>query len=226
MRGWVFKMNLDFSAVLPSFPYILKGVWVTLQIAFFAGIFGFVFGIILSLFKISNIKILNWIADLYTSIFRGTPLVLQLMIIYFGSPQVLGYQIEPINAAVLSFGLNSTAYISEIIRGGIQGVDKGQSEAAMALGVPYRPMMLNIVFPQALKNILPSLMNEFITLTKESAIVTTIGVMDIMRRAYQVGSDQFRFIEPLILAGIIYYVLVMLLTLLGKAVERRMRKSD
>ncbi len=219
-------MNLDFSAVLPSFPYILKGVWVTLQIAFFAGIFGFVFGIILSLFKISNIKILNWIADLYTSIFRGTPLVLQLMIIYFGSPQVLGYQIEPINAAVLSFGLNSTAYISEIIRGGIQGVDKGQSEAAMALGVPYRPMMLNIVFPQALKNILPSLMNEFITLTKESAIVTTIGVMDIMRRAYQVGSDQFRFIEPLILAGIIYYVLVMLLTLLGKAVERRMRKSD
>src|SRR4051794_14745255 len=155
-------MNLDFSAVLPSFPYILKGVWVTLQIAFFAGIFGFVFGIILSLFKISNIKILNWIADLYTSIFRGTPLVLQLMIIYFGSPQVLGYQIEPINAAVLSFGLNSTAYISEIIRGGIQGVDKGQSEAAMALGVPYRPMMLNIVFPQALKNILPSLMNEFI----------------------------------------------------------------
>ena len=226
MRGWVFKMNLDFSAVLPSFPYILKGVWVTLQIAFFAGIFGFVFGIILSLFKISNIKILNWIADLYTSIFRGTPLVLQLMIIYFGSPQVLGYQIEPINAAVLSFGLNSTAYISEIIRGGIQGVDKGQSEAAMALGVPYRPMMLNIVFPQALKNILPSLMNEFITLTKESAIVTTIGVMDIMRRAYQVGSDQFRFIEPLILAGIIYYVLVMVLTLLGKAVERRMRKSD
>ena len=219
-------MNLDFSAVLPSFPYILKGVWVTLQIAFFAGIFGFVFGIILSLFKISNIKVLNWIADLYTSIFRGTPLVLQLMIIYFGSPQVLGYQIEPINAAILSFGLNSTAYISEIIRGGIQGVDKGQSEAAMALGVPYRPMMLNIVFPQALKNILPSLMNEFITLTKESAIVTTIGVMDIMRRAYQVGSDQFRFIEPLILAGIIYYVLVMVLTLLGKAVERRMRKSD
>ena len=219
-------MNLDFSAVLPSFPYILKGVWVTLQIAFFAGIFGFVFGIILSLFKISHIKILNWIADLYTSIFRGTPLVLQLMIIYFGSPQVLGYQIEPINAAILSFGLNSTAYISEIIRGGIQGVDKGQSEAAMALGVPYRPMMLNIVFPQALKNILPSLMNEFITLTKESAIVTTIGVMDIMRRAYQVGSDQFRFIEPLILAGIIYYVLVMVLTLLGKAVERRMRKSD
>ena len=184
------------------------------------------FGIILSLFKISKIKLLGWLADAYTSIFRGTPLVLQLMIIYFGSPQVLGYQIEPFTAAVISFGLNSTAYISEIIRGGILAIDKGQSEAAMALGVPYRPMMINIILPQALKNILPSLMNEFITLTKESAIVTTIGVMDIMRRAYQVGADKFRFIEPLLLAGVIYYVMVMILTLIGKAVERRLRKGD
>ena len=185
---------------------------------------GFVFGIILSLFKISKIKILDWIADVYTSIFRGTPLVLQLMIIYFGSPQLIGYQIEPYTAAILSFGLNSTAYISEIIRGGILAVDKGQSEAAMALGVPYRPMMLNIVLPQALKNILPSLMNEFITLTKESAIVTTIGVMDIMRRAYQVGADKFRFIEPLLLAGMIYYLMVWFLTLIGKGCRKEIEK--
>nr|WP_295974610.1 amino acid ABC transporter permease [uncultured Bacillus sp.] len=219
-------MNLDFSSVLPSFPFILQGVWVTLQIAFFAGLLGFVFGIILSLFKISKIRVLNLIADVYTSIFRGTPLVLQLMIIYFGSPQLIGYQIEPYTAAIISFALNSTAYISEIIRGGIQAVDKGQSEAAMALGVPYRPMMTDIVLPQALKNILPSLMNEFISLTKESAIVTTIGVMDVMRRSYQVGADTFRFIEPLLLAGIIYYVLVMILTIIGKAVERRLRKGD
>jgi len=219
-------MNLDFSSVLPSFPFILKGIVVTIQIALLSGVLGFVFGIILSLFKISNIKLLGWFADVYTSIFRGTPLVLQLMIIYFGSPQVIGYQIDPFTAAVVSFALNSTAYISEIIRGGILAVDKGQSEAAMALGVPYRSMMLNIVLPQAIKNILPSLMNEFITLTKESAIVTTIGVMDIMRRAYQVGADKFRFIEPLLLAGVIYYLMVMALTLIGKLVERSMRKSD
>ena len=226
LRGLGYQMNLDFSSVLPSFPFILEGVKVTLEIALYAGILGFVLGIILSLFKISNNKILGFLADAYTSIFRGTPLVLQLMIIYFGSPQVLGYQIEPFTAAVVSFALNSTAYISEIIRGGILAVDKGQSEAAMALGVPYRPMMLNIILPQALKNILPSLMNEFISLTKESAIVTTIGVMDIMRRAYQVGADKFRFIEPLLLAGVIYYIMVMILTLIGKAVERSMRKSD
>ncbi|WNS74154.1 amino acid ABC transporter permease [Bacillus sp. DTU_2020_1000418_1_SI_GHA_SEK_038] len=219
-------MNLDFTSILPSLPYMIKGITITLQIVAAAGLLGFVLGIILSLFKISSIKPLLWFADAYTSIFRGTPLVLQLMIIYFGSPQIFGYQIEPYLAAVLAFGLNSAAYISEIIRAGILAVDKGQREAAMALGVPYNKMMLNIILPQALKNILPALMNEFITLTKESAIVTTIGVMDIMRRAYQVGANTYRFFEPLLLAGLIYYVMVITLTLLGKAVERRMRRGD
>ncbi len=207
-------------------PYILKGILVTLQIVILAGVLGFVLGIILSLLKISHIKILNWIADLYTSIFRGTPLVLQLMLIYYGSPQIIGYQIEPYTAAILSFGLNSGAYISEIIRAGILAVDKGQQEAAMALGVPYGKMMWDIILPQALKNILPALMNEFITLTKESAIVTTIGVMDIMRRSYQVGAENYSFFEPLLIAGLIYYLMVMTLTFLGKALEGRMRRSD
>lgn len=222
----VYRMNFDFSSVLPSLPFILEGIKVTLKIVSLAAVLGFILGIILSLLKISKIKPLGWFADIYTSIFRGTPLVLQLMIIYFGSPQLFGYQIDGYLAAIISFGLNSAAYISEIIRAGIMAVDKGQGEAAMALGVPYRSMMLNIILPQALKNILPALMNEFITLTKESAIVTTIGVMDIMRRAYQVGADKFLFLEPLLLAGIIYYIMVITLTFLGKAVEWRMRRSD
>ncbi|MCL6570960.1 MAG: amino acid ABC transporter permease [Bacillus sp. (in: Bacteria)] len=219
-------MNLDFSQFIPSMPYILKGILVTLQIVILAGIFGFILGIILSFFKISSLKILNWFADIYTSIFRGTPLILQLMLIYYGSPQVIGYQIEPYTAAILSFALNSGAYISEIIRAGILAVDKGQQEAAMALGVPYRKMMWDIILPQALKNILPALMNEFITLTKESAIVTTIGVMDIMRRSYQVGAENYSFFEPLLIAGLIYYLMVITLTFIGKALERRMRRSD
>ncbi|PLR99950.1 amino acid ABC transporter permease [Bacillus sp. T33-2] len=219
-------MNLDFSQVMPSLPYILKGVMVTLEIVIVAGLLGFALGIILALFKISSIKALGWFADVYTSIFRGTPLVLQVMLIYYGSPQLIGYQIEPYTAAVLSFGLNSAAYISEIIRAGILAVDKGQQEAAMALGVPYKRMMWDIILPQALKNILPALMNEFITLTKESAIVTVIAVDDIMRRAYIVGGEKYRFFEPLILAGLIYYVMVITLTFTGKALERRMRRSD
>ncbi|MEH7106259.1 amino acid ABC transporter permease [Bacillus sp. JJ1764] len=219
-------MNLDFSQFMPSMPYILKGILVTLKIVILAGVMGFIFGIILSLFKISRFKFLGWFADFYTSVFRGTPLVLQLMLIYFGSPQIFGYQIEPYTAAVLSFALNSGAYISEIIRAGILAVDKGQQEAAMALGVPYGKMMWDIILPQALKNILPALMNEFITLTKESAIVTTIGVMDIMRRSYQVGAEYYSYFEPLLIAGLIYYVMVVTLTFLGKAIERRMRRSD
>jgi arginine/lysine/histidine transport system permease protein len=219
-------MNLDFAQFIPSMPYILKGIFVTLKIVILAGIIGFILGIILSLFKISKYKFLGWLADAYTSIFRGTPLVLQLMLIYYGSPQLIGYQIEPYTAAILSFALNSGAYISEIIRAGIQAIDKGQQEASMALGVPYSKMMWDIILPQALKNILPALMNEFITLTKESAIVTTIGVMDIMRRSYQVGAENYSFFEPLLIAGLIYYLMVVTLTFLGKVVERRMRRSD
>ena len=218
-------MNLDFSSVLPSFPFILKGVGVTLQIAFFAGLLGFVFGIILSLFKISKIKALKLDCRcVYIDFPRYTTCAAANDYLFWFSTAA-GYQIEPYTAAIISFALNSTAYISEIIRGGIQAVDKGQSEAAMALGVPYRPMMINIVLPQALKNILPSLMNEFITLTKESAIVTTIGVMDVMRRAYQVGADTFRFIEPLLVSGdhLLYFSYVLDLDWEGcrKEIEKR-----
>ncbi|MFT9598719.1 MULTISPECIES: amino acid ABC transporter permease [Mesobacillus] len=219
-------MNLDFTAILPSLPYILKGIGVTLKIVIVAGLLGFAFGIVLAIFKISKSKALNWFADAYTSIFRGTPLILQLMIIYYGLPQLIGFEIASYTAAVAAFSLNSAAYISEIIRAGILAVDKGQKEAAMALGVPGERMMRDIILPQAMKNILPALMNEFITLTKESAIVTVIAVDDIMRRSYIVGGDQYRFFEPLIFAGLIYYVLVISLTMIGKVVERRLRQSD
>nr|WP_275900413.1 amino acid ABC transporter permease [Anoxybacillus rupiensis] len=220
------SVSLNFSQFIPTIPFILQGIGVTLKIVASAAVLGFAFGIVLALFKIGRIKLLTWLADLYTSIFRGTPLVLQLMIIYFGMPQMIGFEIEAFPAAVIAFGLNSAAYISEIIRAGILAVDSGQREAAMALGVPYPLMMRNIILPQAFKHILPALMNEFITLTKESAVVTVIGAMDIMRRAYIVGGDKYAFFEPLLIAGIIYYILVMILTMLGKVIEGRMRKSD
>jgi arginine/lysine/histidine transport system permease protein len=226
MKGIRNDMDINFSAIVPSLPYILQGIWVTLQIVALSLLIGFAWGIVLALFKISRIKPLMWLADAYTSIFRGTPLVLQLLIIYFGLPQILGFPIDPYPAAVAAFSLNSAAYISEIIRAGIAAIDKGQQEAAMALGVPYSKMMKDIILPQAFKNILPALMNEFITLTKESAIVTTIGVQDVMRRAYQVGADSYNYFAPLLFAGAIYYVLVMILTLLGKLVEGRMKRSD
>ncbi|MEI4829179.1 amino acid ABC transporter permease [Bacillus sp. FJAT-53711] len=219
-------MNLDFSQITPSIPYILKGLEVTLKIVFVASLLGFALGTLLALCKIARIKVLSIIADFYTSIFRGTPLVLQLMLIYYGLPQITGYDISAFLAAVLAFSLNSGAYMSEVIRAGIQAVDKGQTEAAMALGVPYGKMMRNIILPQALKNILPALVNEFVTLTKESAVVTVIGATDLMRRAYIVGGETLSYFEPLLFVGMIYYILVIILTFIGKAVEGRMKKSD
>lgn len=217
---------LDFSAITGSMDYILAGVKVTLQVVSLAGIMGFIIGTLLALCKIGRIKLLRMFADIYTSIFRGTPLVLQLMLIFFGLPQATGITFEPVTAAILAFGLNSGAYISEVIRAGIMAVDKGQREAAMALGVPYRQMMKDIILPQALKNILPALMNEYITLTKESAIVTVIGVMDVMRRSFMTASNTYAYLEAFMFAGLIYYVLVMILTLIGKLIERRMRRYD
>ncbi|AVQ97954.1 amino acid ABC transporter permease [Oceanobacillus sp. M65] len=219
-------MNLDFSQIVPYIPFILKGIGATLKFVSISIIIGFVLGTLLALCKITKVPFLKGFAVFYTSVFRGTPLILQLMIIYFAVPQLTGYDISAFLSAVLTFGLNSAAYISEIIRGGIQAVDRGQTEAAEALGVPYKPMMLNIILPQAFKNILPAMMNEFITLTKESALVSTIGYLDLMRRAQIVGADIYRNFEPLILAGLIYWVMVYILTVAGSLVERRLRQSD
>ena len=219
-------MNLDFNQIVPYIPFILEGIVATLKFVSISIIVGFLLGTLLAICKITKVPLLKWIADAYTSIFRGTPLILQLMIIYFAVPQLTGLDITAFVSAVLAFGLNSAAYVSEIIRAGIMAVDKGQTEAAEALGVPYKSMMLNIILPQAFKNILPALMNEFITLTKESAIVSTIGYLDLMRRAQIVGADIYRNFEPLLFAGLIYWVMVFILTKIGGLVERRMRQSD
>jgi len=219
-------MNLDFAQIVPSIPFILDGVWVTLQYTLLSTFFGFLLGTVLSLFKISNIKPLKWFAVAYTSIFRGTPLIVQIAIVYFSTPQLLGYDITALEAGVLAFSLNSAAYISETIRGGILAVDKGQREAALALGVPYRSMMKDIILPQAVKNILPALVNESIALLKESALVSTIGALDLLRRANIVASEKFIYFEPLIFVAAIYYVMVMALTLAARMLERRLRRSD
>ncbi|MFC5652596.1 amino acid ABC transporter permease [Paenibacillus solisilvae] len=219
-------MNLDFSVLSGYIPYVLKGIAITLLFTLVSALFGFIWGTVLSLFKISNIRPLRWFANVYTSIFRGTPLLLQLVLIYYATPQLFQYDISPLMAAGLAFGLNSAAYLSETIRGGILSVDKGQREAAMSLGIPYKTMMISIILPQAVKNILPALVNECISLLKESSLVSVIGVEDLMRRANVVGSDTFRYFEPLVFVGVIYYILVLILTFVAQILERRMRRSD
>ncbi|GEB31091.1 MULTISPECIES: amino acid ABC transporter permease [Brevibacillus] len=219
-------MNLDFAQIVPYIPFILQGIKGTLLVTLISVVLGFVWGSILALIKISKFGPLNWLAIAYTSVFRGTPLILQLTFVYFATPQLTGYNISQLEAAVLTFTLNSGAYISETIRGGIMAVDKGQWEAAKALGIPYRRMMLDIILPQGIKNILPALVNETIALLKESALVSTIGLSDIMQNANVVKGAIFRYFEPYIIAGTLYYVMVMMLTWVARVVERRMRRSD
>jgi His/Glu/Gln/Arg/opine family amino acid ABC transporter permease subunit len=219
-------LNLDFGRILPDLPFVLQGIPLTLLFTISSVFFGLIWGTILSLLKISGVKPLAAVADAYTSIFRGTPLLLQLSLVYFATPQLIGYNIPALLAGVLTFTLNSGAYMSETIRGGILAVDKGQQEAAMSLGVPYWTMLIDVIFPQALRNILPALVNETISLLKDSSLVSTIGVVELLRSAQIVGANKYIYFEPLLFAGLIYYVLVMALTVAASNLERRLRKSD
>ncbi|MEM6453298.1 MAG: amino acid ABC transporter permease [Cyanobacteria bacterium P01_D01_bin.105] len=219
-------LDLDFSRVLPSLPFILGGLIVTIQFTLLSALLGFVWGTILALFKISSFKPLYWFGTVYTSIFRGTPLLVTLSLIYFATPQLTGQNISGFQAGVITFALNSGAYISEVIRAGILAVSKGQTEAAMSLGVYYQPMMLDIILPQAIKNILPALVNESIALLKDSTLVSVIGAQDLLRRAQIVAAEKYVYFEPLLIVAVVYYIVVMVLSISATFLERRMQKSS
>lgn len=218
--------TFHFGRVSEYKKLFVNGAVVTLKFTCLSLVAGFVLGTILALIKVSTIKPLQLFARFYTSIFRGTPLLVQLFLVYFATPQLTGYKIPTLNAAVITFGLNSAAYVSEILRGGIQSIDRGQYEAAMALGIPYYKMMKDIIIPQAVKVVLPGLVNEMIALLKESSLVSTIGVIDMMRASQTVMNITYLAFEPFIIVALMYYVLVMILTCLADILEGRLRKND
>lgn len=219
-------MNFHFDRIIEHIPFILKGTIVTLEYTLIALCIGLILGTGLALMTLSHNVVLRRLASFYISIFRGTPLLVQLSLIYFATPQLIGYQITALEAGLLAFSLNSTAYVSEIIRAGIQAVDKGQFEAAESLAIPYHQAMFAIIIPQAVRNILPALVNESITLLKESALVSVIGEMDLLRRANIVSSQTFLYFEPLLFVAIVYYALVSILSRLAQILEKRLKRSD
>lgn len=216
---------LDFERIWPSVPYILEGVQVTLAYTGISLVLGFFWGTLLAVCKVGHVAPLRWFANFYTSIFRGTPLLLQLTLIYFATPQMTGFNISIWAAGIITFTLNSGAYVSEHIRAGINSVDKGQKEAALSLGIPYYLIMKDIILPQALRTILPSLVSEAIDLVKESSLISVIGGADILRRASIVASEKYLYFEPLLLAGALYYILVMILTYAAKILEEKLRTT-
>ena len=219
-------MKLDFSCVWQYWPFLYHGAILTLKMTAICAVFGFLLGVLLSLVKLSTWKPLIWFGRFYTSIFRGTPLLVQLCIVHFGLPQLLGVTFTTTQSGILTFSLNSAAYISEIFRGGIQGVDKGQYEAAQSLGIGYRGMMKDIMIPQAIKHILPSLVNEAIALLKETSILSYIGAVELLRAADQITVMSFRFFEPYLVIALIYYIFVMILSVLANRLERWVNRSD
>ncbi len=208
------------------YQYILKGLGFSLSVTALAAILGMVFGVVFALLRLSKVKVLERISIFYVDLMRGTPAVVQLMIlangIFIGSLRDVPIMV----VAALAFGINSGAYVAEIIRAGIEGLDKGQMEAARSLGMNYGQAMYDIILPQAVKRILPALVSEFITLLKETSIVGFIGGVDLLRSANIITSQTYRGVEPLIAVGIIYLILTAVFTKIMRIVEGRLKVSD
>ena len=219
-------MQLDFSIIAGYLPMFGEGLLVTLKVTVCALLLGLLLSVPLSLCKISNVRVLQLFAAFYTSVFRGVPILVQVFMMYFGIPIATGLKFTAFQAGTIVFAMNSAAYISESMRGGIMAIDRGQYEASMALGVRYPAMMKDIILPQAIKSVLPSLVNEFIGLLKNTTLIASIGLVDILRVGQLIQSATYRAFEPFFVISVFYYVLVMGLSFLGKLLERRVNKSD
>ena len=219
-------MNDDSGFISKYGSFFLKGIKITILISLIGVASGSILGAFVALMKLSKIKIISWIASIYIEILRGTPMLVQVFIVFFGITAALGLDISALVCGTIALVINSSAYIAEIIRAGINAVDKGQMEAARSLGLNYRQTMKSVIMPQAIKNILPALGNEFVTLIKESSIVSTIGVGEIMFNAQVVQGISFDPFTPLLVAAALYFVLTFVLTRIMNMIEGRLNASD
>ncbi|NRU82003.1 polar amino acid transport system permease protein [Clostridium beijerinckii] len=217
---------MNFTFLGKYSEYYLKGAEITIVLAFFAVLCGTILGLALTLLRRSKFKPISYIATAYVEFVRGTPLLVQIYIIYIGLPKLIGIDMPDMTVGLIALALNSAAYISEIIRAGIEAVDKGQMEAARSLGMNQGLAMVHVIIPQAFKNILPALGNEFISVIKESSMVSVIGVAELMYNASIVRGNTALGLEPIIVAAVVYFVLTFTLTRCLGYVERRMKASD
>ena len=234
MENGISKLYADFTQTFIAgnrWQALLEGLGITLKLTFLALILGSVLGVLVAVVRSSHdqleqqhksntlLNVLNAICKIYLTVIRGTPMMVQLLIMYF---VIMANTTNTLLVATLSFGINSGAYVAEIIRGGIMGVDKGQMEAGRSLGLSYVQTMWHIIIPQAIKNILPALGNEFIALLKETSIVNVIGMKDITKWAINVQGRTYQAFMPFIGIAVVYLVLVIILTKLIEIMERRL----
>lgn len=226
-----FEIFYEYFITYQGYTEYFKGLKNTALIAVFGLLIGFLIGCIIATVKIiprknPALNIVEKICDVYVALFRGTPMTVQLLLLHFAIFPIIGLDISSVAEAVLIFGMNSGAYMAEILRSGINAVDKGQMEASRSLGLGFVPSMIRIILPQAIKNILPTLGNEFIALIKETSVVSFIAVVDVTKALKSIADSTTEYFIPYIVLAITYLVLVLLITLLVKLIERRFAKSE
>lgn len=229
--GKKFEVFWDFFINKNGYSTVLLGLKNTIIIAISGLIIGIVIGTVIAGVRVvpkNNpiIKILDKICQLYVNLFRGTPIVVQLLVFYYVLIPLMGMHINSVGVAVAVFGMNSGAYISEIMRAGILSVDPGQMEGGRSVGLSFGTTMMKIIIPQAVKNILPTLGNEFISLIKETSVVSFVGATDLYVAFNRIGSNSYEFMVPYLVMAVIYIILVVFITILIRIMERSLRKSD
>ncbi len=226
-----FQTFHKFFITYGGYKVILDGLWATVQIAVFGLLIGLIIGTCIAMVKVLPgrgrlTRFFQGVCSVYVGFFRGTPVVVQLLLFYYALPSMTGMAVPKVLCAIITFGLNSGAYVSEIMRSGILSVDKGQMEAGRSLGLGYWSTMLSIVLPQAVKNILPTLGNEFITLIKETSVVSFIAIIDLTKAFQDMANSSYEYIVTYLVLALVYLVLVYLISLAIRLTERRLRKSD
>ena len=215
-------MNLNVDLMINSLPLLITGAGITIQITAISVGLGLIIGMFVGIARISNVKLLRWLAAIYIDFLRGTPLLVQIFLIYFALPVILEQRVDPFIAAITACGINSGAYIAEIFRAGIQAIDEGQMEAGRSLGMTWVQTMRYIIVPQAFKNIVPPLGNELIALLKDSSLVSVIGFEELTRRGQLIIARTYGSLEIWISVALIYLVMTLTISRLVAYLEKRL----
>ena len=219
-------MQFNFDVVVNSFPLLLVGAGVTIKITALSVALGVVIGLFVGIARISRIKLLRVLAAIYVDFFRGTPLLVQIFLVYFALPVITGQRVDPFVAAIGSCGINSGAYVAEIFRAGIQSIDKGQMEAGRSLGMTWGQTMRYIIVPQAFKRVIPPLGNEFIALLKDSSLVSVIGFEELTRRGQLIIAKTYGSLEIWRSVAVIYLAMTLTISRFVAYLERRYKTDD
>ncbi|WP_148863987.1 amino acid ABC transporter permease [Marinobacter fonticola] len=213
--------QFDWGAAIESVPYLLKGIPYTLLISFGGLFIGFLIGIVMGLLSINRNRLLRWPATAYIEIFRGTPILVQVLFIFYGLPDLVGGPIDALTAGIAAIALNSGAYISEVVRGGVQSIDKGQTEAGLSLGLSRSQTFKSVIWPQALRRMIPPLGNQAIVSIKDTSLFSVIGVGELVRQGQIYIATTFTAFEVYFMVAIMYLAITLTLSFLLRLMERR-----